>query len=121
MSPRSRLVVALVSTALTGYILLGSLLGRVLGDSTYGQLALFNEVVRLVLEAYVEPVNVDRALAGARMGLTEALDGDSFYLDQDEFRAWQQPPRDNDADVGLLLTASLREVAASLRVAGGQR
>ena len=28
MSPRSRLVVALVSTALTGYILLGSLLGR---------------------------------------------------------------------------------------------
>jgi carboxyl-terminal processing protease len=107
MSPRSRLVVALVSTALTGYILLGSLLGRVLGDSTYGQLALFNEVVRLVLEAYVEPVNVDRALAGARMGLTEALDGDSFYLDQDEFRAWQQPQRDNDADVGVLLTRRL--------------
>lgn len=107
MSPRSRLAVALVSTALTGYILLGSLLGRVLGDSTYGQLALFNEVVRLVLEAYVEPVNVDRALAGARMGLTEALDGDSFYLDQEEFRAWQQTPRDSDADVGLLLTRRL--------------
>jgi carboxyl-terminal processing protease len=107
MSPRSRLVVALVSTALTGYILLGSLLGRVLGDSTYGQLALFNEVVRLVLEAYVEPVNVDRALAGARMGLTEALDGDSYYLDQEEFRAWQQTPRDSDADVGLLLTRRL--------------
>jgi carboxyl-terminal processing protease len=107
MSPRSRLLVALASTALTGYILLGSLLGRVLGDSTYGQLALFNEVVRLVLEAYVEPVNVDRALAGARMGLTEALDGDSFYLDQEEFRAWQQAPRDSDADVGLLLTRRL--------------
>ncbi|HVR69637.1 MAG TPA: S41 family peptidase [Vicinamibacteria bacterium] len=107
MSPRSRLFVALVSTALTGYILLGSLLGRVLGDSTYGQLALFNEVVRLVLEAYVEPVNVDRALAGARLGLTEALDGDSSYLDQEEFRAWQQQPRDNEADVGLLLTRRL--------------
>ncbi|HEY7510640.1 MAG TPA: S41 family peptidase [Vicinamibacteria bacterium] len=107
MSPRSRLLVALVSTALTGYILLGSLLGRVLGDSTYGQLALFNEVVRLVLEAYVEPVNVDRALAGARLGLTEALDGDSFYLDADSFRAWQQPAKDNDADVGLLLTRRL--------------
>jgi carboxyl-terminal processing protease len=107
MSPRSRLLVALVSTALTGYILLGSLLGRVLGDSTYGQLALFNEVVRLVLEAYVEPVNVDRALAGARLGLTEALDGDSFYLDAESFRAWQQPAKDNDADVGLLLTRRL--------------
>ena len=107
MSPRSRLLVALVSTALTGYILLGSLLGRVLGDSTYGQLALFNEVVRIVLEAYVDPVNVDRALAGARLGLTEALDGDSFYLDAESFRAWQQPGRDNDADVGLLLTRRL--------------
>ena len=107
MSPRSRLLVALVSTALTGYILLGSLLGRVLGDSTYGQLALFNEVVRIVLEAYVDPVNVDRALAGARLGLTEALDGDSFYLDADSFRAWQQPGRDHEADVGLLLTRRL--------------
>jgi carboxyl-terminal processing protease len=107
MSARSRLAVALVSTALTGYILLGSLLGRVLGDSTYGQLALFNEVVRLVLEAYVEPVNVDRALAGARLGLTEALDGDSYFLDAEEFRAYQQAPRDNDADVGLLLTRRL--------------
>jgi carboxyl-terminal processing protease len=107
MSPRSRLLVALVSTALTGYVLLGSLLGRVLGDSTYGQLALFNEVVRHVIEDYVEPVNVDRALAGARLGLTEALDGDSFYLDQEEFLAWQQAPQGNQADVGLLLTRRL--------------
>jgi carboxyl-terminal processing protease len=106
MSPRPRLLVALVSTALTGYVLLGSLLGRVLGDSTYGQLALFNEVVRHVIEDYVEPVNVDRALAGARLGLTEALDGDSFYLDQEEFLAWQQPQGDQ-ADVGLLLTRRL--------------
>jgi carboxyl-terminal processing protease len=50
---------------------------------------------------------VDRALAGARLGLTEALDGDSFYLDPEEFRAWQQPPKENEADVGLLLTRRL--------------
>ena len=93
MSPRGRLVVALVSTLLVGYVAVGSLLGRVLGDTTYGQLAVFNEVVRLVLDAYVEPVNVDRAMAGARIGLTEALDGDSAYLDAEEFKAYQQPPR----------------------------
>ena len=86
MSPRTRLFVALVSTALIGYIALGSLLGRVLGDTSYGQLAVFNEVVRLVLDAYVEPVNLDRAMAGARLGLTEALDGDSAYLDAEEFK-----------------------------------
>jgi carboxyl-terminal processing protease len=103
MSPRVRLVVAFVSTGLIGYIALGSVLGRVRGDSTYGQLAVFNEVVRIVLDAYVDPVNLDRTMAGARLGLTEALDGDTTYLEPEEFRAYQQPPKD-DGDVGLLLS-----------------
>jgi carboxyl-terminal processing protease len=95
-------MIALVSTVLVGYIAVGSVLGRVLGDSTYGQLAVFNEVVRIVLEAYVEPVNLDRAMAGARLGLTDALDGESAYLDEEEFRAYQQGAR-GDADIGVLL------------------
>jgi carboxyl-terminal processing protease len=103
MSPRSRLSIALVSTALVAYVALGSLLGRVLGDSTYGQLALFGEVVNVVLNSYVEPVNLDRAMGGARLGLTEALDGDSGWLDDEEFRAYTQPAR-AEGDVGLVLT-----------------
>ena len=104
MSHRTRLVVALVSTGLIGYIAVGSLLGRVLGDTSYGQLAIFNEVVRLVLDAYVEPVNLDRAMAGARLGMADALDGDSSYLDPEQFRLVQQPAREADAEVGLVLT-----------------
>jgi carboxyl-terminal processing protease len=104
MSPRGRLVVALVSTLLVAYVAVGSLLGRVFGDTTYGQLAVFNEVVRLVLDAYVEPVNIDRAMMGARMGLTDALDGDSAYLDADELRSYQQPPREGEAEIGVVLT-----------------
>ena len=34
MSPRARLAIALASTLLVGYVALGSLLGRVLGDTT---------------------------------------------------------------------------------------
>jgi carboxyl-terminal processing protease len=104
MSPRGRLAIALASTLLVGYVALGSLLGRVLGDTTYGQLALFNEVLRIVLDAYVEPVNVDRAMNGARLGLTDALDGDSSYLDAEEFRAWQAAGRENDAEIGVILS-----------------
>ena len=104
MTPRARLAIALASTVLVGYVALGSLLGRVLGDTTYGQLALFNEVLRIVLDAYVEPVNVDRAMNGARLGLTDALDGDSAYLDADEFRAYQAGSRDNDAEIGVILS-----------------
>jgi len=103
MSPRARLFVAFVSTGFIGYIALGSVLGRVRGDSTYGQLAVFNEVVRIVLDAYVDPVNLERTMAGARLGLTEALDGDTAYLEPEEFRAYQQPAKD-DGEVGLVLT-----------------
>lgn len=104
MNPRSRLFVALVSTGLVGYIFAGSLLSRVMGDTSYGQLAIFSEVVRLVLLSYVEPVNLDRAMAGARLGLTEALDGDSAYLDAEAFKAYGQPAGEADADVGIALT-----------------
>ena len=103
MSARTRLAVALVSTALIGYIAVGSLLGRVLGDTSYGQLAIFNEVVHLVLDSYVEPVNVDKAMAGARQGMSDALDGDSTYLDPEDFRLYQQPAKE-EADLGLVLT-----------------
>lgn len=106
MSPRSRLFVALVSTACVGYIAVGSLLSRVWGDTSYTQLAIFNEVMRIVLEAYVEPVNLDRAMGGARLGLTEALDGDSAYLDAEEFKAYQQG-KDGDAEVGLTVSRRL--------------
>jgi carboxyl-terminal processing protease len=104
MSHRARLLLALVSTGLIGYIAVGSLLARVLGDTSYGQLAIFNEVVRMVIDSYVEPVNVDRAMAGARLGMADALDGDSSYLDAEQFRLYQQPPREPDAEVGLVLT-----------------
>ncbi len=104
MSPRVRLLVALLSTSLCGYILLGNLLGRVMGDTTYGQLSVFNEVVRLVIDAYVDPVNLDRVMSGARAGLTDALDAESAYLEPEDLKAYQQPPREGDADLGLVLT-----------------
>ena len=104
MSHRARLLIALVSTGLIGYVAVGSLLGRVLGDTSYGQLAVFNEVVRLVVDAYVEPVNVNRALGGARLGMADALDGDSAYLDAEEYRLYQSSSREAEAEVGLVLT-----------------
>jgi len=95
---------ALVSTALIAYVAVGALLGRVMGDTSYGQLSIFGEVVRLVIDAYVEPVNLDRAMAGARQGMSDALDGDSAYLEPEDFRLYQQAPKEGEAEVGLVLT-----------------
>ncbi len=104
MSHRARLLIALVSTGLIGYIAMGALLGKALGDSSYGQLSIFNEVVRLVLDAYVEPVNLDRAMAGARLGMADTLDGDSAYLDPEQYKLVQHAASETDADIGLVLT-----------------
>lgn len=103
MSSRLRLAIAALSTAFVFYIAIGNfLLGWARADTTYGQLALFNEVISIVLHNYVEAVDVDRAMSGAKMGLTEALDGDSAYLDGQELAAYQQSSGD-PADVGLVL------------------
>jgi carboxyl-terminal processing protease len=104
MNPRARLGVALVSTLLCGYIVLGNLIGRVMGDTTYGQLTVFNEVVRYVIDAYVDPVNIDRIMSGARMGLTDALDPESAYLEPEDLKLYQQAPKDGEGDLGLVLT-----------------
>src|SRR5258708_39369708 len=113
MSPRSRLLVAVLSTGLIGYVAVGSLLGRVLGDTSYGQLAVFNEVVRLVLEAYVEPVNLDRAMAGGGPGLGRALARDRGSPDPEEVRLSPRRPKGKGAGIGALLTR-----AAALLVGG---
>jgi carboxyl-terminal processing protease len=53
----------------------------------------------------VDRVDLDRAMSGARLGLTDALDGDSAYLEPEDFRQVQeQPARDSDADLGLLVS-----------------
>lgn len=103
MSARARLAVAFVSTGVVFYIALGSVLNRVMGDTAYGQLTLFNEVVRMVMDAYVDPVDLDQTLDGAYRGLTEALDGDSGFLDPAALSTLEGTPV-GDADVGLVLT-----------------
>ena len=104
MSPATRLVIALISTATALFVMLGGLLGRVAGDSAYGQLALFSEVLHRVTTAYVEPVDPGRAVRDAQFGLMEALDGESALLDANEFREYLKPSERRDADTGLAIT-----------------
>jgi len=86
MTSRSRFVLSLASTALVLYLASGPLMRRALGDTGYTQLSIFHEVVSMIRDSYVDPVNMDRTLDAAESGLLEALDGDSGYLDAEEFK-----------------------------------
>ncbi len=102
MTSRSRFALSLASTAFVLYLASGPLMRKALGDTGYTQLSIFHEVVSMIRETYVDPVNMDRTLEAAEAGLLEALDGDSGYLDATEFKALQSGKR-AAADTGIVL------------------
>jgi carboxyl-terminal processing protease len=83
-------------------------------EDSYQYLRIFEDVVSLILNNYVEEVNVDKVMHGAMHGLADALDPDSAYLSPDEVKQAESNPSQPAADVGLELTRQyyLRVIAA---------
>lgn len=59
----------------------------VTGQQGFEHLGVFWDVVRLTLNAYVEPPDIEKVMDGAMRGLTENLDPMSSYLSPAEVRA----------------------------------
>jgi carboxyl-terminal processing protease len=117
MSPRTRAIVMTISAPVIAFAIVGGFLGKVMagqGEQTYQNLKIFDDVVGLITNNYVEPVDVDKVMNGAMRGLADGLDADSAFLSADEVKqidAKQEQPR---GDVGLELTRQyyLRVLAA---------
>jgi carboxyl-terminal processing protease len=117
MTSRTRLWVLAVSTPIIAFAIVGGYLGRVLGagkDDTFRQLPVFEDVISLVLNNYVEEVDVRHAMRGALKGLADGLDPDSAYLTPDLVKAAESNQPAGPADVGIVLTRQyyLRIVSA---------
>ncbi|HTI38756.1 MAG TPA: S41 family peptidase [Vicinamibacterales bacterium] len=88
MTTRTRLSVLLISTPLLAFIVIGGALGRASsGDDAFQHLRVFEDVVSLILNNYVEEVKVDHVMEGAMRGLADGLDPDSAYLTPEEVKA----------------------------------
>jgi carboxyl-terminal processing protease len=104
MTTRSRLWVLAVSTPVIAFALIGGYLGRVAAkDETFQHLRVFDDVVSLVLNNYVEEVDVKQAMRGAMKGLADGLDPDSAFLTQDLVKAVEANAPAGPADVGVVL------------------
>jgi carboxyl-terminal processing protease len=117
MSLKTRLSVLLLSTPVLAFVVVGGLMGNAsarAGDETYQHLRVFDDVVSLVLNNYVEEVKVDRAMEGALKGLADGLDPDSAYLNPKQVAEVQSGAPLPDGSVGLELTRQyyLRVIAA---------
>ena len=89
MPLRTRLIVFFASIPLIAFTLVGGYYGRAAAgeeEQTYRHLRVFEDVVSLISNNYVELVDLDDVLEGALRGLAEGLDSDSAYLSPSEVR-----------------------------------
>jgi carboxyl-terminal processing protease len=115
MTTRTRWIVLLVSTPVVAFVVIGSLLGRTLASQgAYEHLRVFEDVVSLVTQNYVEPVNVDKVMTGAMRGLADGLDADSAYLTPEQVKTFEAERAPAPGTTGLELTRGyyLRIVSA---------
>ena len=117
MTSRGRNIVLAVSFPVMIFAVVGGFMGRTLSarQDSYQYLRIFEDVVTLILNNYVEEPNVDEVMHGAMHGLADGLDPDSAFLSVEQTRVWdQKPPPVATAGTGLELTRQyyLRVIAA---------
>jgi len=115
MTSRSRLLVLAISTPIIAFAFVGGYFGRAIAQGdTYRHLRVFEDVVSLVVNNYVEPVDVKSAMGGAMRGLADSLDPDSAYLTPELVKSREANDPGGPAEVGLDLTRQyyLRVVSA---------
>ncbi len=116
MTSKTRLTVLLVSTPIIVLVLLGGFLNRVMAgqDTSYQHLRVFEDVVSLVVNNYVEKVDNENIMRGALRGLAEGLDADSAWLTPSEAGIAVRGPATAKGSVGLEITRQyyLRVIAA---------
>jgi len=105
MTSRTRLWVIAISTPVIAFAIIGGYLGQAMTrDDTYQHLRVFEDVVSLVINNYVEEVDVKKAMRGAMNGLADNLDPDSAYLPGNMATAYESNTANGPADVGVELS-----------------
>jgi carboxyl-terminal processing protease len=98
MSIRSKLMLISLSAFIAVYSIVGGLLSNssnpwvkaIADPGPYPQLRIFEEVVRHIVNDYVEKPDLEKVRIGALRGLTEALDPYSAYLLPQQVKEYQQ-------------------------------
>jgi len=98
MSIRSKLTLITLSAFIAVYSIVGGLLSNssnpwvkaIADPGPYPQLRIFEEVVRHIVNDYVEKPDLEKVRIGALRGLTEALDPYSAYLLPQQVKEYQQ-------------------------------
>lgn len=112
---RGRVLVLAISLPVIAFAVIGGFMSKAIArQDSYQYLRIFEDVVSLILNNYVEEVNVDKVMHGAMHGLADGLDPDSAYLDVAQVRVLDKGDPGGAAQTGIELTRQyyLRVIAA---------
>ena len=105
MSTRTRLTFLLLTLPVVAFTLVGGYLGQAVArEDTYRHLRIFEDVVSLITENYVEDADLEEVMSGALRGLTNGLDSDSTYLSPEQVARLESGASAADAGVGVETT-----------------
>jgi carboxyl-terminal processing protease len=115
MSARTRVIVMSITAPIVAFAILGGFLGKVMArEETYQHLKIFDDVVNMIANYYVEDADMDKVMLGAMHGLADSLDPDSAYLTPSEVKQVEAGAALPSGGVGIELTRQyyLRVIAA---------
>ena len=115
MKIRGRVLVLVVSLPVIAFAVVGGFMSKASArEDSYQYLRIFEDVVSLILNNYVEEVNVDKVMHGAMHGLADGLDPDSAYLDIQQVKVLDKGDQGGTGQTGIELTRQyyLRVIAA---------
>jgi carboxyl-terminal processing protease len=115
MKSRGRLLVLMISVPILAFAVVGGFMGRAMAQQeSYQFLRIFEDVVTLIVNNYVEEVQPDKVMRGAMHGLADGLDPDSAYLDAEQVKSFDRNETPANGGTGLEITRQyyLRVVAA---------
>src|SRR5262245_54105197 len=100
---RSTRIALLIVSAVVVILLAGGSVALRVGAAVggYGDVILFSELLSMISDNYVDPVDSARLLRDAYQGMLASLDANGAYLSPDEVREWKKGAPDGPADPGL--------------------
>jgi carboxyl-terminal processing protease len=116
MNRRGRSIVLAISIPIIVFAAVGGFMSRAMaarGENSYQHLRIFEDVVTLITNNYVEDVDVNKVMHGAMHGLADGLDPDTAYLDTTQVGLYEtnQPLASGQTGIELTRQYYLRVIA----------
>jgi carboxyl-terminal processing protease len=105
MQFKTKIAIVVFSSIIAFYAIVGSFMSRsqaVAQGTPYGQFNTFNEVLRHVINDYVDQPDLDKVRIGSLRGLAEGLDAYSAYLTVEQVR--QYDPKAVRGETGMIIS-----------------